>query len=297
MNALVCVWYPLVHVLVFDPYYLKCVQKSLTAFTLRKTNAWEKSVYFHTNKRSRTVRAFSELHTCHLSSINLIMSISLFCIRVSFICLVSTWTHLSSTPVWRRGRSWPHRVGPLPRWGTKPAPRSQSSSGGQTQNTIQSSHGSSMHKSKQAGGLFFITIKSLFMRENAMSTQTCIQVHPGSFIPVHHNLLLLATEAPLERWRSSVSPRGNLTAVTEKRDILFPLALSASGPEIPKSEANVGDTPLRNLTCDLRGVSADRSHCRHEFWTLYIFNVRENTTTERCYRVKVLPRFAYKYNI
>lgn len=168
---------------------------------------------------------------------------------------------------------------------------------GQTQNTIQSSHINTQIKT--GWWIIFNTIKSLFMRENTMSTQTCIPVHPGSFIPVHHNLLL-ATEAPLERWRSSVSPRGNLTAVTEKRDILFPLALSASGPEIPKSEANVGGTPLRNLTCDLRGVSAHRSHCRHEFWTLYIFNVRENTvepTIERCYRVKLRPRFAYKYSI
>lgn len=170
------------------------------------------------------------------------MSISLFCIWVSFICLASAWTHLSSTPVWRRGRSWPHRVGPLPRWGTAPAPRSQSSSGGQTQNTIQSWHVNTQIKT--GWWIIFNTIKSLFMRENAMSTQTCIPVRPGSFIPVHHNLLLLATEAPLERWRSRVSPRGNLTAVTERRDILFPLAISASGPEIPKSEANVGGTPL-----------------------------------------------------
>lgn len=109
-------------------------------------------LFSHQQEKQDSVRAFSEIHVCHLSSINLIMSISLFCIWVSLICLASAWTHLSSTPVWRRGRSWPHRVGPLPRWGTAPAPRSQSSSGGRRR--TQFNPHTSIHKSKQAGGLF-----------------------------------------------------------------------------------------------------------------------------------------------
>lgn len=49
--------------------------------------------------------------------------------------LRSGLTHLSNTPVWRRGRSWPRQEGPLPRWDTAPAPRSPSSSEGRRPET------------------------------------------------------------------------------------------------------------------------------------------------------------------
>ncbi len=46
------------------------------------------------------------------------------------VCLCGL-THLSSTPVWHRGMSWPHPEGPLPRWDTTPALHWQSSSEGE----------------------------------------------------------------------------------------------------------------------------------------------------------------------
>lgn len=134
----------------------------------------------------------------HLSSIILIMSISLCCIRVFYlfgVCVDSPIQHSSlaqgevlttsggSTPTLRHNTSATLTVFI---WGA------------------DTEHNSILTRLinaqiKTGWWIIFNTIKSLFMRENAMSTQTCIQVHPGSFIPVHHNLLLLATEAPLER--------------------------------------------------------------------------------------------------
>lgn len=60
----------------------------------------------------------------HLPHFVLRLSARPFCDHVA----TSVGTHLSSTPVWRRGRSWPHQEGPLPRWDTTPALHSPSSS-------------------------------------------------------------------------------------------------------------------------------------------------------------------------
>lgn len=146
-------------------------------------------LFSHQQEKQDSVRAFSEIHACHLSSINLIMSL----FDLFGVCVDSPIQHSSlaqgevlttsggSTPTLRHSTSATLTVFI---WG-------------QTQNTIQSSHINTQIKT--GWWIIFNTIKSLFMRENAMSTQTYIPVHPGSFIPVHHNLLLQANEAPLER--------------------------------------------------------------------------------------------------
>lgn len=71
---------------------------------------------------------------------------------------VGVWTHLSSTPVWRRGRSWRHLEGPLPRWDTTPALHSQSSSGGED---IQRNK-TTLNLSKWAHMLVFRSILGVF---------------------------------------------------------------------------------------------------------------------------------------
>lgn len=58
------------------------------------------------------------------------LHISSCCAQVlDYLAFMLVWTHLSSTPVWRRGRSSQHLEGPLPRWDTTPRLHSRSSSG------------------------------------------------------------------------------------------------------------------------------------------------------------------------
>lgn len=111
-------------------------------------------------------------------------------------------THLSSTPVWRRGRSWPHQEGPLPRWDTAPALHSQSSSEGEN-----------------VGHNIFTPLISAYVTILWIQCQNYIKslfVSETVYIQFHF-LQLLADHDPAKQWKLSVSPSGEVTS-TQRGD-------------------------------------------------------------------------------
>ena len=138
-------------------------------------------------------------------------------------------THLSSTPVLHRGRSWPHQEGPLPRWDTKPKLHSQSSS-----RREDTGHNIAYQCSKQTGGYLANTfqehIKPLLIWDTGLSMLVFSYI-PGVF-QVKLILLLLANDDPVNQWKL-IPPWGNLTVVTEEGDLVTSFHVFPSDPGIP----------------------------------------------------------------